>query len=144
GNEPARAARFVVDHARADFLAGRIAAKSAVRALRPDAAPPGTWEVAGALHKPPRLPEVFRGLGITLAHSSGVGVALAHPASWRCGVDLEPADRDAGDVIATQVAPAEAAWAHAAADADEQRVRWLVLWTVREALGKSLGTGLLE
>lgn len=142
GAEHARSARFVVDHARADFLAGRVAAKTAARTLQPAGPPPHAWEILRGEHQQPLIAHAFPGRAVSLAHSGGVGLALVHDACLRCGVDLERADRGAGDAIATQVAPSEAEWARVGGV--EMETRWLLLWTAREAQGKSLGTGLLE
>lgn len=142
GDEHARCARFQVDHGRADFLAGRMAAKAAVQALAATGVAPHDWEIRSGVHHQPGIAHAFPGCGVSIAHADGVGVALAFASPLRCGVDLEPLSRTADDVIATQVTPAEAAWARAGGAAE--RERWLVLWTAREAQGKSFGTGLLE
>lgn len=144
GAEHARAARFAVDHGRADFLAGRIAAKSAAHALVPDAPAPAHWGIVAGEFEQPLLGATFPGRAVTIAHAGGLGLGLVHAQRWRFGIDLEPVDRDASDVIATQVAESEAAWARAAGEPAAQRPRWLLLWTAREAQGKSFGTGLLE
>jgi phosphopantetheinyl transferase len=140
GAEHDRAARFVVDHARADFLAGRVAAKSAVRAVRPQAPIPSGWEIRRGEIEQPLLEHVLPGMGVSIAHAGGVGLGFAHPLALRCGVDLEHLSREATDAIASQVTPDEIAWARAGGD--EEAVRWMLLWTAREALGKSLGIGL--
>ncbi len=140
GEELERFARFKVDHARADFLAGRRAAKSALCALHPDTAP-ADWElVRGEWRQPlPRGP--VSGVAVTLAHSGGTAVAVASEERYAFGIDLETVDREAAAVVRTQVTDAETAWAEAGG-ADAQ-VRWMLLWTAREALGKRLRTGLL-
>lgn len=142
GAEHDRNSRFAVAHARADFLAGRIAAKTAARILDPHSLPAAQWEIVPGENHQPRIGHVLRDHAVSLAHAGGLGLGAVFPASVRCGVDLEAADRDAGDVIATQVTPEEAAWARAGGD--EQRTRWMLLWTAREAQGKSYGTGLLD
>jgi phosphopantetheinyl transferase len=142
GTEHARSARFLVDHARADFLAGRVAGKTAVRALVPEAPPPAAWAIMPGENQQPVIARSFPGFAISLAHAGGVGLALVHDLRFRCGIDLERMDRGGGDAIATQVEPAEAEWAQRGGP--EMELRWLLLWTAREAQGKSLGTGLLE
>jgi len=144
GAEHARAARFAVDHGRADFLAGRVAAKSAAAALVPGGPAAANWEIVAGECEQPLLTTTFPDHAVTIAHADGLGLGLVHARRLRCGIDLEAADRDAGDVIVTQVATTEAGWARAAGGSEEQRQRWLLLWTAREAQGKSLGTGLLE
>ena len=142
GAEPARSDRFLVPHARADFLAGRVAAKSAARILRADLPLPAAFEIRAGGLEPPEIAHVLPGSQVTIAHSGGLGLACVHAATMRCGVDLEAVERDASEAIATQVTAGEIAWARAGGD--EEAVRWLLLWTAREARGKSFGTGLLE
>lgn len=144
GAEHLRAARFAVAHARADYLAGRIAAKHAAATLVSAVPSPSQWEIRPGQFERPGLEHQFPGRAVSIAHADGVGLALIHPRDMRCGIDLEPLDREADDVIATQVTAEEAAWARAGRDAEAQRMRWLLLWTAREALGKGHGTGLLE
>lgn len=143
GSELERAAAFKVGHGRRDFLAGRIAAKSALRALAP-ATSPLDWEIVrGEWHRP-----LVRGpvgqLHVTLAHAAGIGLAVAHHSGWACGIDFEPRTRNADEAIASQMSPGEISWAQAAPSPAAQSERWLILWTAREALGKALGCGLMQ
>ncbi|WP_442887502.1 4'-phosphopantetheinyl transferase family protein [Congregicoccus parvus] len=134
-----RHARFRVQHARDDFLAGRIATKSALAAIVPHTQP-HAWEIVGGIWRQPCVRGPSAGLAVTLAHADGAAVAVAHDDRWTCGIDLERTTRDAADVVRTQVSPAESAWAEAApGDAS----RWMLLWTAREAIGKAARTGLL-
>jgi phosphopantetheinyl transferase len=131
---------FKVDHARADFLAGRVAAKSALRAIAADTKVDDWGIERGIWHQPrPRGP--LAGLGVTLAHSCGLAVAVAFDDRWICGIDLESNERVDVEAIATQVSVEEANWAR---ECDENASdRWLFLWTAREAQGKARGCGLL-
>ncbi|MGH8019063.1 MAG: 4'-phosphopantetheinyl transferase family protein [Opitutaceae bacterium] len=140
GEELDRFERFKVEHARGDFLAGRMAAKSALCALAPDTEA-RSWEIVRGLWRQPCVRGPAGGLKVTLAHSAGIAVAVAFDDRWTCGIDLERADRDAAEVVESQVTPEEAAWARAS-DGDITE-RWMLLWTAREATGKSFGTGLL-
>jgi 4'-phosphopantetheinyl transferase EntD len=140
GEEIERARRFRVDHARGDFLAGRIAAKSALQALVP-ASRPADWTLARGVWNQPCVRGPVAGISVTLAHSIRVGVAVAYDDRWKCGIDIEAADRDATEAIRSEVTQSEAAWADAGGDG--ALARWMMLWTAREALGKCLGTGLL-
>jgi phosphopantetheinyl transferase len=144
GAEHARFARFAVERARADFLAGRVAAKTAARALVADAPAANRWEVAPGPQQRPLLDPHFGARAVTLAHAGGIGVAIAHDRALRCGIDIERGDRNAAEVVASQVTAMEANWARSGRTEDERSTRWMLLWTAREALGKSLGTGLLE
>ena len=132
--------RFKVEHARVDFLAGRIAAKSALIRLVPQSRP-ADWELVLGVWRQPCVRGPFGGLKVTLAHSAGVAVAVAFDDRWTCGIDLEESTRDAAEVVESQVTGAEADWARAAGA--DMTTRWMLLWTAREAIGKSFGTGLL-
>jgi phosphopantetheinyl transferase len=139
-NEIERFNQFTVDSGRIDFLAGRVAAKSALCALAPETSA-SDWEIArGLWHQPcPRGP--LAGLSVTLAHSAGVAVAIAFDDRWICGVDCEARDRLDVETISGEVSADEAAWAReSAGDASS---RWLFLWTAREAQGKAKRSGLL-
>jgi 4'-phosphopantetheinyl transferase len=80
----------------------------------------------------------------SLSHSGGWCAALTAPAGLRVGVDLERVR--ARDEVAL------ARWAFAAGECDalgalhgtERRLRFYVLWTLKEACAKALGLGLLS
>lgn len=139
-SELVRSERFLVDHARRDFLAGRIAAKSALEALHKTGRAGHAWEIVSGAWSRPKVRGPVGELAVTLAHAAGFGLAVAHDDRWICGADIESLEHPAVDTIATQVTAAEAAWARAGGD--EETARWLALWTAREAFGKLLGTGL--
>jgi 4'-phosphopantetheinyl transferase EntD len=134
-----RHARFRVQHARDDFLAGRIATKSALAALVPHTQP-DAWEIVGGIWRQPCVRGPSAGLAVTLAHADGAAVAVAHDDRWTCGIDLERTTRDAAEIVRTHVSAAESAWAEASPD---DASRWMLLWTAREAIGKAARTGLL-
>lgn len=132
--------QFAVESGRRDFLAGRVAAKSALCALAPETSA-NDWEIArGLWHQPcPRGP--VAGLSVTLAHSAGVAVAIAFDDRWICGVDCEARERLDVETISGEVSTDEAAWARESPG--DASTRWLFLWTVREAQGKAKRSGLL-
>lgn len=131
---------FRVSHAKADFLAGRLAAKSALQILLPDTAILDWQMIRGAWHQPCIRGPINNHL-VTIAHSAGVGVAVAFDDRWHCGIDIESLSRCDEETIATQVSPEEARWAKG--EGSNNQSRWMMLWTAREALGKALRTGLL-
>jgi 4'-phosphopantetheinyl transferase len=144
--ELTRYRRFLVDSGRRDFLAGRIAAKSALQALAPSTAANVDWEVVSGIWQQPSVRGPIAGLGVTLAHAGGTGVAVAFDDRWAAGVDVESLAHPAIETIRTQVTRKEADWAGACHSCtigwDTEPARWLALWTAREAFGKILGTGL--
>jgi phosphopantetheine--protein transferase-like protein len=135
---------------RIDWLAGRIAAKDAVRSLlRPQLGllrpadieihvdQNGRPQVRGPWHSAGELPHV------TIAHSGGEALAIAidGEACAGIGVDIEQVGR-VGDVIRRAAfTDQESRWV-AAVDEDE-RPEWTTrFWCAKEAAGKALGCGL--
>jgi phosphopantetheinyl transferase len=135
---------------RADWLAGRIAAKEAVRDLlaaagdgdwadcdirigaTPDGRPVVTtpWPLGGA---PP---------SISIAHSDGVAVAVAVPAdAGGVGVDVQPVRPLPDETERLAFSDGERR-ALAALDGRERPVRATQLWCAKEAAAKAVGSGL--
>lgn len=81
-------------------------------------------------------------LQFSLSHTRGC-VACAVGCATRVGVDVERVDRDVRfeDIPAQFFAPREQAWISRAPPA-ERRIRFLRVWTLKEALLKALGVGL--
>ena len=146
GSETTRYGRYVVDHGRRDFLAGRLAAKTALDGLHPTSDPGLAWEIVPGAWSRPIVRGPAAGFALTLAHAGGIGVAIAHDDRWRCGIDIERREHQAVDTIRTQLTPAETAWAETKPamplQEEDTSARWFALWTAREAFGKLLGTGL--
>jgi len=127
---------------RQGFLLGRLAAKRALGALlaEPD------WcriEIcSGAFGQPLVRHPRAGGFEVSVSHSLGFAVALAYPDGLPMGVDLESvAAAAAGTILGElQTSPAEEAWL--AAGSVGEPTACGVLWTAREALGKSMKIGL--
>lgn len=87
-------------------------------------------------------PSQAQGLSFSLSHTRGLIVCVT---AWdrRVGVDAERVRLDDAvlDVATRSFDPAEAAAVLALAGA-ERRLRFLQLWTLKEALGKARGVGL--
>ncbi len=125
-----------------DFLLGRLAAKRALGALLPE---PDLRRIeirAGEQGQPLVQHPRAGSAEVTVSHSHGLAVALAFPAEFPMGVDLETVSAvSAGTIIGElQASVPEQAWLAAAAVDDATAC--CVLWTAREALGKALKTGL--
>jgi len=143
GEERARFERLRVDGARADFLAGRVAAKLALAALGGAGIPEAQRiEIRRGCWHQPCVIGAGDAAAVTLAHSGGLAVAVAFDERLRCGVDIERRRRPVGDVVRHETTADETAWAEAGG-VGEAETRWLLLWTAREAIGKCLGVGLL-
>jgi phosphopantetheinyl transferase len=141
GAEIERFHRFRVESGRCDFLAGRIAAKSGLMKMFESNAP-DQWEIVNGTNGEPSIAGPGSDSTVTITHSDGIGIAAIATEGFRCGIDLETCERDIGDVIQSQVSREEAIWAQKGGQREKER--WILLWTTREAFGKSLGTGLLD
>lgn len=124
------------------FLLGRLAAKRALGALldEPDLR---CIEIQSGAFGQPLVHHPRAGITeVTVSHSHGLAVALAYPGDSPMGVDLETVSAvSAGTVLGElQVSDAERAWLTAATV--DQATACGVLWTAREALGKSMKVGL--
>jgi 4'-phosphopantetheinyl transferase len=124
------------------FLLGRLAAKRALGALlaEPDLR---SIEIRAGIYGQPIVDHPRAGsVQVSVSHSHGLAVALAFPAEYPMGIDLETvATRSAGTILGElQASPAELTWL-VASGVDEATACY-VLWTAREALGKALKIGI--
>ena len=127
---------------REGFLLGRLAAKRALGALLGEAdlrrieIHPGIYGQPLVRH--PRADSVQ----VTVSHSHGLAVALAFPAAYPMGIDLETLSAISAPAILgeLQASPAELTWL--ATGGVDPATACGVLWTAREALGKALKIGL--
>ena len=136
-----------VENKRQSALQGRIAAKRALGAALGEGDLTKIEIVRGTFGQPlVRHPRAV-GMDVTLSHAHGLAVALAFPDALPMGIDLEQvAAASAQTVLAEmQLSEAERAWLaqHGAAPLPiDQAAACGMLWSAREALGKSLKTGL--
>lgn len=124
------------------FLLGRLAAKRALGALleEPD---PRQIEIRAGIHGQPLVQHPRAGaVEVSVSHSHGLAVALAYPAGYPMGIDLETvAAVSAGVVLGElEASPAELTWL--ASGGVDAATACCVLWSAREALGKSFRLGL--
>ena len=127
---------------RQGFLLGRLAAKRALGALLDEADFRQIEIRAGVFGQPLVRHPRAAGIEVTLSHSHGLAVALAYPGETPMGVDLETvAAISAGTILGElQISAAEKVWL--AAGTVDEATACGVLWTAREALGKSMKIGL--
>jgi len=142
GSEKEQLAGYKFAAKKKDFLLGRLAAKRALGALLPE---PDLRriEIGAGDHGEPLVRHPQAGsTEVTLSHSHGLAVALAHSAAYPMGIDLETVSAVAAGTIIGElgVSAPEQAWL-AAAGVDDATA-CCVLWTAREALGKALKVGL--
>jgi 4'-phosphopantetheinyl transferase len=124
------------------FLLGRLAAKRALGALLAESDLRRIDIRSGAFGQPLVRHPRAEGIDVTLSHSHGLAVALAYPGESPLGVDLETVSEVAADTILAelQLSATEKAWL--AAGTVGEATACGVLWTAREALGKSMKIGL--
>ena len=142
------------------FMLGRLAAKIALGAMLEESVWPNISIRAGVFGQPLLTHPRALGVDVTVSHSNGMAVAVAFPADWPVGIDLETIASDALTTVlaALDASPQEQAWLAAEPisrpggwERSEDGARpegWGalascgLLWTAREALGKALKTGL--
>jgi phosphopantetheinyl transferase len=127
---------------REGFLLGRLAAKRALGALlgEPDLR---RIEIRSGIYGQPLVQHPRAALTeVTVSHSHGLAVALAYPAAYPMGIDLESLSAISAPAILGELesSPPELAWV--ATGGVDETTACGVLWTAREALGKSLKIGL--
>jgi 4'-phosphopantetheinyl transferase len=141
-DEAQQAASFQFAAKKEGFLLGRLAAKRALGALleEPDLR---RIEVRAGIYGQPLLRHPRAGgTEVTVSHSHGLAVALAFPAAYPMGIDIETSAAVSAPTILGEVeaSPAELAWL--VSSGVDEATACCVLWTAREALGKSLKLGL--
>ena len=124
------------------FLLGRLVAKQALGALLEE----DDWRLidirSGIFGQPLVRHARLACAEVTVSHSHGLAVALAYPGEWPMGIDLETVSATSAPTVldALQASAAEQAWL--ASGAIDPAVACGVLWSAREALGKSMKIGL--
>jgi 4'-phosphopantetheinyl transferase len=125
---------------RDEYRLGRYVAKSAVAAWLGAPALSAIDIVPGAFQQPIVHAGVTEPVGVTLAHSGDLAVAIAHELGHPLGVDLELIDPARLDVVRSQVSAAELAKIDGQPLPEPARA--FLLWTAKEALSKALRCGL--
>ncbi len=142
GAERSQAAAYTFARRRQSFLLGRLAAKVALGAClgEPD------WSrielSRGVLGDPLANHAGEQRAEVSLSHTDGLAAAVAFPQEIRAGIDVEIVDAARADTARSELRfhPAEEAWLSTAAIVSPSA--YVMLWTVREALGKALHCGL--
>ncbi len=124
-----------------DYLLGRYVAKSAV-ARWLDQTDFAALEIRpGAFNQPVPVGPAAGSSAVTLAHSGGLALALAHDVGHPIGIDLETIREDRLETLKSQVTPKELPPRGTAGDQGSARDYTLV-WAIKEALSKALRCGL--
>jgi phosphopantetheinyl transferase len=141
-SEKERAAGFQFAAKKQSFLLGRLAAKRALGALLDE---PDLRQIVirAGIYGQPIVEHPRAGAAqVSLSHSQGLAVALAFPAEFPMGIDLETAAAVSAATILGELeaSPAELTWL--VGSGVDEATACCVLWTAREALGKALKIGL--
>lgn len=138
-DERARHDRYLVDHARREYLATRLLARTLLGAVVGQE-PKALSFVLGPWGKPVlTVPDAPR---FNLSNTRGM-VACAITARAEVGVDVERADRDvSGDSIAEHYFSRREVAALHALPPEARPERFFTLWTLKEAYIKARGMGL--
>ena len=127
---------------RESFLLGRLAAKRALGALLPES-DLRRIEIRSGIYGQPLVHHPAAGAAdVSVSHSHGLAVALAFPAAYPMGIDLETVSAVSAQAILGELQASGAEHAWLAAAGVDQGTACAVLWTAREALGKALKIGL--
>lgn len=143
-DERARASRFRFPEDHRDYIAAHALLRALLSARYGGG--PERWQFAADALGKPRVtgqPDEVAP-GISLSHCRGL-VACAAAASTLLGVDVEAIDRavDVADIAQRHFSKTEAADV-AAQDRAHQTVRFIELWTLKEAFAKATGLGLSQ
>ncbi|MGC4746929.1 4'-phosphopantetheinyl transferase family protein [Micromonospora sp. DT201] len=125
---------------RADYLAGRRAAKAAVTHLCGITEPAAIWVEPGALQQPVLGGPGTCGVAVSLAHSQHVGAAVAFDVAHPVGIDLERVDPARAGILQTTLTPGEREITAGLRMAGLTAAT--AVWTAKEALAKFLRVGL--
>ena len=125
-----------------DFLFGRLAAKCAIGAWIPEQDLRHIEIRAGERGQPLVQHPQADSAEVTVSHSHGLAVALAHSAAFPMGIDLETVSAISAETIMSELETSGPEQAWLAAAGVDTATACCVLWTAREALGKALKTGL--
>ncbi|MDQ1681084.1 MAG: 4-phosphopantetheinyl transferase [Frankiaceae bacterium] len=134
--ERTRAARFLAEGDRRDYVAAHVLLRRALSSVDPAYAP-HEWEFVVGEHGRPELPD--RRIRFNLSHARGVVACVI--AGTDCGIDVERLEPER-DLPRRRVLTADESAALAALPAAEQPLRYARLWTLKEAYAKARGLGL--
>jgi 4'-phosphopantetheinyl transferase len=141
--EKARADRFLFERDRALFVRAHGLLRTTLS--RYAALAPGEWRfVTNPFGKPSIDPtQLSAPVAFNLSHTRGLAACAV--ARSDVGIDVEALDCRVRPLeIASRFFSApEVAWLHECGD-DERRVRFVELWTLKEAYVKAIGTGLSQ
>lgn len=139
--EQERYDRIPADRRRFSFLCGRIAAKRALTRLSPE---PDFTRIdigEGVFSQPVVRGAAFHGTQVSIAHTEGIGAAVAFPEEHPMGIDVEIVRPELERTVGSQMTAAEKEFhrqlPYAAA------AGFALMWSIKESLSKVLKCGLM-
>jgi 4'-phosphopantetheinyl transferase len=124
------------------YLLGRYAAKLALEQALNEPDLKALEIVPGAFGQPLVAYGSKTTPGIGISHCAGFAVALTFPLGHPMGIDLERIEPDREATIRTQLSRRELQWVDL--DLPQRLALTTLIWTVKEALSKTLTTGLMS
>lgn len=140
-SERARAARYRQDADRNRFVAGRALLRHALSQESGDQRAPGQWQFSIGADGKPEISGGPTGIHINLSHS-GDCVAAAVSTAGPIGVDIERALPDSRLEVVPDVLTAREQNMLRFLRGNERWMRFIRIWTIKEACGKALGLGM--
>jgi 4'-phosphopantetheinyl transferase len=121
------------------YLLGRFVAKQAIAALTAEKDLANICIEAGVFHQPVVVSN-HGNIQVSITHCDNFGVAIAFPEFHPMGIDLEKIDHNKRNILGKQITSFEKKLIAALL---VEEIGFTLLWTVKEALSKTIKTGLL-
>lgn len=121
-------------------MLGRVAAKKAIAVLRPDLPSRDVAIDGGVFQQPVVWSRDALPVNVSITHTGFLASAVAFPAGHPLGIDMERIDSADIETIKTQVSIGEVP---AASPGSTEAERFTRVWTIKEALSKILGCGMM-
>lgn len=140
GDEQTRAARFVLERHRHQYIAAHALKRLMLSSLH--GTPALAWRLEVAPGGKPRV-RGATGPHFNLSHCEGLAACAVSPA-LETGIDIEPITRDPPlEIVGSQFTPEEECWLDSLS-ASERAAGFFRLWTLKEAFIKATGRGLAQ
>lgn len=125
------------------YLLGRYCAKKAITNYNKNLNFSDIYIKPGIFEQPIVYHPGLQKIQVSLSHCGSLGAAMAFPESHPMGVDIEETHKDKEVVIASQLTPSEKLLIENKTHDNSKRIEFYTLfWTLKEALSKTLRTGL--
>lgn len=140
-DEAAHVGGLSIARRRDSHLLGRYCAKEAIACLVDQPTLRSLEIRSGVFQQPVVRGAPVEGIQVSLSHSGGWGAAVAFDDTHPMGIDLEVVNADRCAAIASQLTPKEAQMLRSLPISTDEVLA--LAWTVKEALSKTLRTGMM-